>query len=152
VDWEKLKKIDRKFLILAAFAIFAGIFDGLFGIDQVRNQIFSIDYQSFWGAYLSIYFFVAIVLLFGIKDKLRLLQATLLGFAIWAFGRFIHVFDALRLGFIDQTKLMQMRYEFTNILGSPITFSFSEIIALNILFFALVVVIELYKKKMRRKS
>ena len=152
MDWEKLKKIDRKFLILAAFAIFAGIFDGLFGIDQVRNQIFSIDYQSFWGAYLSIYFFVAIVLLFGIKDKLRLLQATLLGFAIWAFGRFIHVFDALRLGFIDQTKLMQMRYEFTNILGSPITFSFSEIIALNILFFALVVVIELYKKKMRRKS
>jgi hypothetical protein len=30
VNW---KKIDRKFLVLIAFALFAGIFDGLFGID-----------------------------------------------------------------------------------------------------------------------
>ncbi|HLC39329.1 MAG TPA: hypothetical protein VJJ76_00410 [archaeon] len=147
MDWKKLKKIDRKFLILAAFAIFAGIFDGLFGIDQVRNQIFSIDYQSFWGAYLSVYFFVAVILLFGIKNKLRLFQATLIAFALWGLGRFVHIFDALRLGFVDQTHLMQMRYEFTNVLGSPITFSFSEIIALNLLFILFAVLIEVYKRK-----
>jgi len=149
VDWKKLKNIDRRILVLIAFALFGGIFDGLFGIDQVRNQIFTIDYQSFWGAYLSVYFFVAIVLLFGLKDKLKLLQATLLGFAIWAFGRFIHVFDALRLGFIDQNKLMQIRYEFTNIWGTPIAFSFYEIIALNLIFVIGAVFIEVYIKKLR---
>ena len=135
--------------MLVAFAVFAGIFDGLFGIDQVRNQIFPIDYQSFWGAYLSLYFFVAIVLLFGIKDRLKLLQAVLIGFAFWGFGRFIHIFDALRLGFIDVDKLMQMRYEFTNLFGTPITFSFYEIIALNAVFIILAVFIEVYRNKMR---
>jgi len=146
VNW---KKIDRRILVLVAFAVFAGIFDGLFGIDQVRNQIFPIDYQSFWGAYLSLYFFVAIVLLFGIKDRLKLLQAVLIGFAFWGFGRFIHIFDALRLGFIDVDKLMQMRYEFTNLFGTPITFSFYEIIALNAVFIILAVFIEVYRNKMR---
>jgi hypothetical protein len=146
VNW---KKIDRKFLILIAFALFGGIFDGLFGIDQVRNHIFPVDYQSFWGAYLSVYFFVAIVLLFGIKDKVRLLQATLLGFAIWAFGRFIHIFDALRLGFIDMNKLMTMRYEFTNVFGMPINFGFYEIIALNLSFVIIAILLEVYRNKMR---
>jgi len=149
VNWKKLEKIDRRILILLAFALFGGIFDGLFGIDQVRNQIFSVDYQSFWGAYLSLYFFVAIVLLFGLKDKLKLLQATLLGFAFWGFGRFIHIFDALRLGFIDINKLVQIRYEFTNILGTPITFGFYEIIALNLILVIGAVFIEVYIKKMR---
>jgi hypothetical protein len=146
VNW---KKTDRKILVLIAFALFAGIFDGLFGIDQVRNQIFSVDYQSFWGAYLSLYFFVAIVLLFGIKDKVRLLQATLLGFALWGFGRFIYIFDALRLGFIDMNRLMQMRYELTNIFGSPVNFSFYEIMALNLSFVIIAILIEVYRNKMR---
>ena len=149
MDWKKLKNIDRRILVLVAFALFGGIFDGLFGIDQVRNQIFPVDYQSFWGAYLSVYFFVAIVLLFGIKDKLKLLQATLIGFAFWGFGRFIHIFDALHLGFIDQTKLLSIRYEFTNILGHPINLSFYEIIALNMLFVFTAVFIEFYKRKLR---
>lgn len=140
------KRIDRRFLVLFVFAIFGGIFDGLFGIDAVRNKIFPVDYLSFWGAYLSLYFFIGIVVLFGIKDKLRLLQATLLGFAIWAFGRFVYLFDALRLGFINQNKLMQMRYEFTNIFGTPINFSFYEIIALNLFFVLSVVLIEFYIK------
>jgi len=146
VNW---KKTDRKILVLIAFAVFAGIFDGLFGIDQVKNQIFPVDYQSFWGACLSLYFFVAIVLLFGIKDRLKLLQAILIGFAFWGFGRFIHIFDALRLGFIDVNKLMQMRYEFTNLFGTPITFSFYEIIALNAFFIFLAIFIEVYRNKMR---
>jgi hypothetical protein len=32
--------------------------------------------------------------------------------------RFIHIFDALRLGFIDQNKPIQMKFEFTNLLGT----------------------------------
>jgi hypothetical protein len=149
VDWKKLKNIDRRILVLIVFALFGGIFDGLFGIVPTRYKIYPLDYQSFWGAYLSLYFFIAIVLLFGLKDKLKLLQAALLGFAFWGFGFFIHIFDALRLGFIDQNKLMQIRYEFTNIWGTPIAFSFYEIIALNLIFVIGAIFIEVYIKKLR---
>jgi hypothetical protein len=146
VNW---KKIDRRILVLIAFALFAGIFDGLFGIVPTRYKIYPSDYQSFWGAYLSLYFFLTIVLLFGIKDKLKLLQATLLGFAFWGLGFFIHIFDAVRLGFIDQNKLMEMRFEFTSLFGTPITFSFYEIIALNLAFVIIAILIEVYRNKMR---
>jgi hypothetical protein len=146
VNW---KKIDRRILVLIAFALFAGIFDGLFGIVPTRYNIYPIDYLSFWGAFLSVYFFVAIILLFGLKDKLKLLRAILLGFAFWGLGFFIHIFDAVRLGFIDQNKLMEMRFEFTNFFGTPITFSFYEIIALNVFFIIIVVFIEFYRNKMR---
>ena len=95
------RKIDRRFLILISFALFAGMFDGLFGIVPTRYKIYPLDYQSFWGAFLSLYFFVAVVLLFGLKDKLKLVQAALLGCAIWGLGFFVHIFDAVRLGFID---------------------------------------------------
>jgi len=147
VNW---KKIDWRILVLIAFAIHGGIFDGLFGIDAVKNQSYPVDYLSFWGAYLSIYFFVAIVLLFGIKDKLRLLQAAMTGFAVWGFGRLIFLFDALRLGFIDQNRLLQMRFEFTNILGTPVSFSFYEVIALNLMFVISAVFMEFFRKKLRQ--
>jgi hypothetical protein len=77
------------------------------------------------------------------------MQATLLGFAIWALGRFIHIFDALRLGFIDMNKLMAIRYEFTNIFGIPINFGFYEIIALNFTFVIIVILLEIYRRKLR---
>ena len=146
MDW---KKIDRRILALIAFALFAGIFDGLFGIVPTRYQIYPVDYQSFWGAFLSVYFFIAIVLLFGIKDKIRLLQAVLLGFSFWGLGFFLHILDAVRLGFISENKLMQIGFEFTNIFGTPITLNICEVIGMNFTFAILAVLLQIYRNKMR---
>jgi len=144
-------KKETVLLIWLAFTI--GIFDGLFGIDTVRNKIFTVEYQSFWGAFFSAYFLIGIFLIYGKKifeDKLRFVQIILISLIVYEAALLIHRLDAIRLGFITKEQLFGMGYEFSGFFGHPITFSFSDVLILYFCFLIIVVVIEFYKRKTKK--
>lgn len=132
------------------FAFTIGIFDGLFGIDTVRYKIFTVEYQSFWGAFFSLYYIIGIFLIYGkkiLKDKLRLVQVVLVSLIVYNLAEFIHRVDAIRLGFITKEQLLGMRYEFNGTFGHQISFSFSDLLILYVFLSIVVVAIELYKRR-----
>lgn len=141
-------KKETILIIWLAFTI--GIFDGLFGIDTVRYKMFTIEYQSFWGAFFSLYYIIGIFLIYGkkiLKDKLRFVQVVLTSLIVYNLAEFIHRIDAIRLGFITKEQLLGMKYEFTRFFGHPLTFSFSDLLLLYFSFLVIVIVIEIYKRR-----
>lgn len=140
-------KRETVLLIWLAFTI--GIFDGLFGTDTVKYKIFPVEYQSFWGAFFSVYFFIGILLIYGkkiLKDKLKLIQIILISLIVYEAALLIHRIDAVRLDFITKDQLFGMRYEFTSFFGHSITFSFSNVLLLYLSFLIIVIAIEIYKR------
>jgi hypothetical protein len=141
-------KKETALMIWLAFTI--GIFDGLFGIDTIRYKMFTVEYQSFWGAFFSLYYIIGILLIYGkkiLKDKLMLVQTILISLIVYNLAEFIHRLDAVRLGFITKEQLLGMRYEFTGFFGHTISFSSSDLLLLYLSLSVVVVAIELYKRR-----
>lgn len=150
----KFFKIKKETLLLIWLSFTIGIFDGLFGIDIVRKNIFPIEYQSFWGSLFSIYFLIGIFLIYGkslLKDKLKLVQVVLLSLLVYNLAVFVHRLDAVRLNFISLDYLMKTKYEFNGLLGNPLFLTLQDIIFTNLLFLVIVITIQVYKTKMRNR-
>jgi hypothetical protein len=151
VNWKKMH-ISREMLLVIWFAFTIGIFDGLFGIDAVRGNIFPVEYQSFWGSLFSIYYFVGIVLIFGnkvLKDKLRFIQAILVSLVVYNLAEFIHRIDAVRMGFITLNQLIYANYEFNGLLGKPLILNLYHIILMYVILSGIAIFIEVYRRKVR---
>ena len=151
VNWKKFH-ISREMLLVIWFAFTLGIFDGLFGIDIARANIFPVEYQSFWGSLFSLYYFIGIVLIFGdkvLKDKLKFIQAIFLSLIVYILAEFIHRIDAVRMGFITLNQLIYANYEFNGLLGKPLIQNLYHIILMNVILVGIVVFIEVYRRKLR---
>jgi len=142
--------MKKETILIVWLAFTIGIFDGLFGIDTVRYKIFPVEYQSFWGAFFSVYYFIGIFLIYGkkiLKDKLRFVQVILISLIVYELAVFVYKLDAIRSGFITKEQLFGMKYEFSSFFGHPIIFSFSGVLLLYLSFLIAVIVIEVYKRR-----
>ncbi len=136
---------------LIYLTLVAGFFDAYWGTTAVKYNLFDYGFLSIMGTLLSIMWGFSLFFFFGFpKNRRQWLNITsliCLLIVVWGIGTQGSLIIAVVFGKIPLQTYLNIRYDFNSFFGIPITFNLIEIYVINIIFFAIFLILK--PKKIR---